>query len=247
MPGKKKMKVLAGKSILMDVLMIFFLVVFSLLHKVNSYSFSLFRGDVFLYIFLWTLILLAIWVALRWFSHGDRDLIGLLILLGAFMLNMGEIQDMLLYNFHSKFLASTWTLFGCLVLIAVAGLYFWNGRTFVYSRAHQFLLILLLIFSLIETIKLFLPSGKDHYSRYQMGTPRMPLLPYSGSKKPSVFFIIFDSYTNDSCLRQHWHFSNDSIFSFLRQNHFAVTTSSRSSYDFTPLSINSTLNLDYLK
>ncbi|HEX4851503.1 MAG TPA: sulfatase-like hydrolase/transferase, partial [Puia sp.] len=66
------------------------------------------------------------------------------------------------------------------------------------------------------------------------------------SSKPDIFFLVFDEYTNNETLNKLWHFQNDSITYRLKREGFYIASHTRANYDFTPYSISSMFNMDYL-
>jgi hypothetical protein len=63
--------------------------------------------------------------------------------------------------------------------------------------------------------------------------------------KPDIYHFIFDSYTNSETLNKYWNYSNP-VDSFLTKQGFRVIPGSVSNYDFTPFSVGSVFNLQYL-
>jgi hypothetical protein len=66
------------------------------------------------------------------------------------------------------------------------------------------------------------------------------------NERPDIYHILFDSYTNAPCLRRYWGFEND-IYSFLDSCGFYTIDSGFSNYNFTPYSVSSTFNMQYLQ
>jgi hypothetical protein len=66
------------------------------------------------------------------------------------------------------------------------------------------------------------------------------------SSKPDIFFLVFDEYTNNEALKKIWQFQNDTITDWLKRNGFYIVNHARANYDFTPYSISSMFNMDYL-
>ncbi|KKR03998.1 MAG: hypothetical protein UT30_C0014G0006 [Candidatus Uhrbacteria bacterium GW2011_GWF2_39_13] len=63
---------------------------------------------------------------------------------------------------------------------------------------------------------------------------------------PSIYYIILDSYSASSVLKDEYDYDNISFISYLKENRFYVAENSHSNYAFTFLSLCSSLNLDYL-
>ncbi|HEY9361854.1 MAG TPA: hypothetical protein VIQ00_01230, partial [Chitinophagaceae bacterium] len=64
--------------------------------------------------------------------------------------------------------------------------------------------------------------------------------------KPDIYFIVADEYAGDQELKEIFHFDNSKFLDSLRQLGFKVLKNTTSNYNFTPYSIASTLNMDYL-
>ena len=64
--------------------------------------------------------------------------------------------------------------------------------------------------------------------------------------RPDIYFLLFDEYSSSTALKELWNYDNNDLDSFLRQKGFSIQAYSKSNYNFTPFSIASTLNMDYL-
>jgi hypothetical protein len=64
--------------------------------------------------------------------------------------------------------------------------------------------------------------------------------------KPDVYIIISDEYAGNTELKDIFHFDNTPFLNQLSDRGFHVIPNSSSNYNFTPYSIASTLNMDYL-
>ncbi len=63
---------------------------------------------------------------------------------------------------------------------------------------------------------------------------------------PDIYYIILDSYTRQDVLLDTYQFDNKPFLNELKAEGFYVAECSRSNYQFTLLSLGSSLNLDYL-
>jgi hypothetical protein len=68
----------------------------------------------------------------------------------------------------------------------------------------------------------------------------------STTNKPDIYYIILDSYTRQDELLNRYHFDNSAFIQNLRNMGFYVADCTLSNYSFTPGSIGSSLNMDYL-
>jgi hypothetical protein len=66
------------------------------------------------------------------------------------------------------------------------------------------------------------------------------------SSLPDIYYIILDSYTRADVLDDVYHYDNSKFLDFLRNRGFFVGDCSRSNYQYTLLSLASSLNMDYL-
>src|SRR5690606_17655384 len=64
--------------------------------------------------------------------------------------------------------------------------------------------------------------------------------------RPDIYVIIADEYAGDKQLRDIFGFDNSAFYNELKNRGFHTLTSSRSNYNFTPYSIASTLDMNYL-
>jgi hypothetical protein len=63
---------------------------------------------------------------------------------------------------------------------------------------------------------------------------------------PDIYYIILDGYTRDDVLKSIYQVNNEDFLLFLQQQGFYVASNSRSNYKRTTLSLNSSLNFDYI-
>ncbi len=69
----------------------------------------------------------------------------------------------------------------------------------------------------------------------------------AGPTPPSIYYIVLDEYARADVLEDLYGLDNTSFLSYLRAKGFHVAEGSRANYSFTPLSLASTLNLEYLE
>ena len=69
----------------------------------------------------------------------------------------------------------------------------------------------------------------------------------SPSVKPDIYYIVVDGYARSDILQEMFKFDNSKFIDDLRDEGFIVPVSNRSNYPATPLSIASTLNMDYIQ
>jgi hypothetical protein len=74
-----------------------------------------------------------------------------------------------------------------------------------------------------------------------------PASPLSLESKPDIYYIVLDGYARADILHELFHFDNSKFIAYLQEKGFVIPSSSRSNYPATPLSIASTLNMDYVQ
>jgi hypothetical protein len=65
--------------------------------------------------------------------------------------------------------------------------------------------------------------------------------------KPDIYLVIADEYPGNSPLKEFFGFDNSAFEDSLRQRGFHTVPHSRSNYNYTPFSLASILNMDYLQ
>src|SRR4030095_8655191 len=65
--------------------------------------------------------------------------------------------------------------------------------------------------------------------------------------KPDIFFIVPDEYVGDQVLRDIFSFNNSAFQQELDKRGFHTIAGSKSNYNYTPFSLASLLNMEYLE
>lgn len=66
------------------------------------------------------------------------------------------------------------------------------------------------------------------------------------AEPPDVYYLIFDEYANPDILRDYFGYDDGPFLDYLRSRGFYVAADSRANYPQTPLSLASSLNMQYL-
>jgi hypothetical protein len=64
--------------------------------------------------------------------------------------------------------------------------------------------------------------------------------------KPDIYYIILDEYAGQMQLTDSFQFDNSAFYNELSKRNFHTISNSHSNYNYTPFSVASTLNMDYL-
>ena len=169
-------------------------------------------------------------------------------LLSIFMLYFGVIHDFLKTS-TNPFLGSYKIVVPVLIFLILFLTWYWKRSPSRLKKVSVYLNLLMIFFVLIEIVALGINYSK-YASNKNLIQPRNGICgnfqSTSDTTRPDIYFIVLDAYTNNTTLKELWNFNNDSFMNFLRSRGFYTAELSRSNYNFTPFSISSTLNMDYL-
>jgi len=112
---------------------------------------------------------------------------------------------------------------------------------------QQFAYYLNLLFLLLILIDAIWLAGKTT-NRTGSGIAALPeeFRPCTDCSKPDVYVIIADEYAGNKELKDIFHFDNSLFLTRLTERGFHVIPNSSSNYNYTPFSVASTLNMNYL-
>lgn len=102
---------------------------------------------------------------------------------------------------------------------------------------------LLIILILIDTASLLI---KQTLRKEPVSTHSPEIIPCNNCPKPDIYLIVADEYAGYSTLKDFFQFDNSLFETGLKNRGFHVIQNSQSNYNFTPYSIASMLNMDYL-
>ncbi|HLG40760.1 MAG TPA: hypothetical protein VI461_13870, partial [Chitinophagaceae bacterium] len=161
----------------------------------------------------------------------------------AFHFFFGSLQDVLRNLFPDSFVTKY-----VFILPVSSGLFILvfillKKRKKPLLRICHFLNILLALLILIDLIWL---SGKIISTKNDTGTLSTEFVACNDCAKPDIYLIIADEYAGNTELKDIFHFDNMAFTSQLAQRGFRLIPNSAANYNFTPYSIASTLNMDYL-
>lgn len=105
--------------------------------------------------------------------------------------------------------------------------------------------VVLLLFELVH-YTVILTTGKLVNFEKKYRPPIALPQPDTTRVRPDIYYVIFDSYTNNRTLQKYFNYHNAALDSFLVQRGFYVASNSTSNYFFTQESVAGTLNMNYL-
>ena len=152
----------------------------------------------------------------------------------------GEVKDSLKATWPGSTIQSHSFLWPTIILI-ISISYFAIKRKNITSISTYFLNSATLLFVIIDTVGLLLPSSTRNQQNTSFNTSLC-----KKCERPDIYYIIFDSYTSGNPLRTEFEYDNSPIENFLIENGFKIIKDSRSNYNLTPFSIGSIFNMEYL-
>jgi hypothetical protein len=169
-------------------------------------------------------------------------------LLSVFFL-FGALHDFLKSTIKNKLFVSYTFL---LLLIAFATVVFLVSlvrRKKDMAPGFRYFNYLVIIFVMLEigTLVYYVITRKFLDNDLVPKKERVNFKSCSNSKKPDIFFVVFDGYTSSKCLKEEFDYENKDVDSLLNANHFFTSANSRSNYNITPFSLSATMNLNYLE
>jgi hypothetical protein len=152
------------------------------------------------------------------------------------------------WNAAASVVDSQWPLIGAWALLVLIGLFAaWRGGRWVprATRALNLVAVIAILlngWSLLGTMTALgaveRPTGP--------GASPLALAPDDPGDLPDVYYVILDRYAGSTALRETFEFDNEPFLTALEARGFSVARNAHSNYIKTPLSLGSSLNLDYL-
>jgi hypothetical protein len=118
-----------------------------------------------------------------------------------------------------------------------------------FHKANWYLSTLFIVLTGIEIATIFYNLVTHKEDRQHFTTLPPPELQsistLAGSNPPDIFFIVMDEFASSASLEKYFNYRNEHLDSSLKNNNFFIVRHSKSNYNCTPLSIASTLDLQY--
>lgn len=186
---------------------------------------------------------IAAFFALAWLFTKDHLFAGLItFFIALWYLFFGAIHDLIKATSFLRFLQSYTVLLPVLLVVNILVIRWLKKSKPLYSKLFLYLNLLFLIFSVSDGF--LLTNKAAGYKEISYPDP----VAFDQTKvtaKPNVYFLLFDEYAGYQSLDDSFQFKNDSLYHFLQQQQFRQMPTF-SNYDFTPFSLSSVLNLQYV-
>jgi hypothetical protein len=164
-------------------------------------------------------------------------------LLMAFHFFFGSVYDTLQKLFTGSFITKySFILPAAAVLFITAFIIIKKSKT-NFSRTRLYLNSLFLLLILADTAIL---TGKIFSSKKIQAALPSGFTICDTCQKPDIYFILADEYAGNTELKEKFGFDNSVFLAELTQRKFHTIANSSSNYNYTPFSMASILNMEYL-
>ena len=217
-----------------NLLFIFFLPMFFILHGINE-NFGLIPNHIIFRLstsyFIVTMAIVGL--SLLLLRKADVSAVFSFYLLALFFL-FGAVHDFLKSVIKNKFFVSYTFLLPLIFIITVVFFISLKKRKKINPVSMRYFYYLVGIFAILETgilIKNIITS-RSFSNNLTSKTDKLNFTSTCLDKeKPDIFFVIFDSYPSSKSLKEDFNYDNGKIDSLLEDNHFFVSSLSRSNYN----------------
>lgn len=117
-----------------------------------------------------------------------------------------------------------------------------SPRFFLYLNA---LLLVLVLWETVELTATSLTEGRSRFWFAKNPADSIQATPCDTCQQPDIYFIIFDGYSGEQALKEHWGYNNSQLGDFFREKGFFYAPQATSNYNSTPFSISTVLNMDF--
>lgn len=165
-------------------------------------------------------------------------------LIMAFHFFFGSIQDALRHLFPGSFFSKYVFILPASLLVFVFIIILLKKRK---QPLQRFALYLNFLFVLLIVIDIILLTNKAiaASNKQKVSLPK-GFVACPDCSKPDIYIIIADEYAGSKELKDIFHFDDSVFLNDLNERGFHIIPNSSSNYNYTPYSIASTLNMDYL-
>ena len=195
---------------------------------------------------LFSIILSAIVFLMNWLLFRDSNKAGLytLVFTIAFF-SFGHLLSILSGASLLGIELGRIRILGIIVLFILVMGFFLIRKSHSPSKEFNLTLIVVsLVLVVFPVINILIFNF--HQSALNTSLPTREEEAKSETNLPDIYFIILDSYTRQDALQNVYHYDNQSFLNQLHEMGFYIAECSMSNYQYTLLSLSSTLNMDYL-
>ncbi len=187
----------------------------------------------------------AILVSFFWLFYRNILKAGLVAFsIMAFHFFFGSVHDSLKKYFPETFASKYSFILPAALVLFLLVLVIIKKRKKPLLKLSFYLNTLLMILIVVDSV-LLLTKVMGTSKQEQLAIPD-GMTPCKDCPKPDIYFIIADEYVGNTTLKEKFSFDNSGFINDLATRGFHTIPYSSSNYNFTPYSVASTLNMDYL-
>ena len=227
-------------------LYIFLLPAFFVLHGYNENFGLIGVGDCLVLLFTYFAWATIIYLLAKFFFRNPLKSSLLTGVLFFFYLFFGAIEDFFKAHLHllSRYIIILPSIFITLSLLVI----YLKKTDRRLNKLTFFINILLIIYLVVDFAGIVWKSlnpNPDKLSIYGI-EKKFPYRACDSCKDPDIYFLLFDEYSSTPNLKKTFHYDNSGLDSFLLQRGFSLQSQSHGNYNYTPFSMASILNMNYL-
>lgn len=143
-----------------------------------------------------------------------------------------------------SYMIAFWCLIGLVLIIFFIRT---KSKPVRFSRFLMYLFVTITFYEGINFIIKVSTKGMANYAeQYKPKVSINPDTTIDIAQQPDIYHLIFDSYTNTSCLKRQFNYDNSVLDRALLAENFYVAKESKSNYFDSPVSLASTFNMGYI-
>lgn len=162
----------------------------------------------------------------------------------AFHFFFGSVHDGLKRIFPGSFISKYTFILPAAAILFIVLLIILKKRRSSFSKFCFYLNTVLILLLVMDTVML---AGKIISKKKTSYTLPDGFVNCSSCPKPDIYFILADEYAGNTELKDLFQFDDSLFLQQLASRNFHTLTESRSNYNYTPFSVASILNMDYLQ
>jgi len=222
-------------------LYLFLLVLFFCLHG-SAENYGYINAGEVVEVGLIALLCIAVCFVMLWlFSKNYLQASLITFFMALWYLFFGAIHDFI-KNSLLQFLQSYSILLPLLIVINIAVIWWLKRNKQLHVKLALYLNVLFILFCLADGFMLL----NRHFNFKESAMPHaVNFNKAAAAQKPNVYFLMFDEYAGYKSLQDSFNFKNDSLYHFLKNQNFKELPTF-ANYDFTPFSMSSILNMQYV-
>jgi hypothetical protein len=200
-------------------------------------------SDAFKLVFEYLLIILLLVIVFHFIFRSWQKGLLFVFFLMCIQFFFGAVHDLLKNLFADSFIPKYSFLLPFILAIVAAIFVFLLKTRRRFIRASRYLSITMVILIAVDLAIL----TARLISRSKINTTTTELAGCRDCKRPNIYLVIMDEYAGRNQLHDIFSFDNSDFENELQKRNFHIVRKAMSNYNFTPYSMASIFDMDYLK